>query len=202
MLDSFIRPLIDPALAKVARSALSVGLSANRVTLTGCLCGMIAFLFLAQQAYWGALSFVILSRFLDGLDGAMARQSTQGITDLGGFFDTVCDFMFYAGFPFFFAVGRPEEALPAAFLIFSFMGTASSFLAYAVIAAKRGINHERQGKKSFFYLGGLMEGTETIFVFVLICLLPEYFATLAVVFGLLCWLTVVGRVRQAIRDFV
>jgi len=92
-------------------------------------------------------------------------------------------------------------ALPAAFLIFSFMGTGSAFLAYAIFAAKHGINHDRQGKKSFFYVSGIAEGTESNVVLILICLIPGYFAWIAYIFGALCWLTTLGRVLQATQDF-
>lgn len=92
-------------------------------------------------------------------------------------------------------------ALPAAFLIFSFMGTASSFLAYAIIAAKRGKNHEKQGRKSFFYLKGITEGTETIALLFFICLFPGGFLWAAYIFGGLCWLTTLGRTMQAVKDF-
>ena len=201
MLDSHIRPLIDPPLNHMARRALDVGLTANHMTLAGFMCGVICFLFLAQQSYGAALAALLLGRLLDGLDGAMARQSQKGATDLGGFLDIVGDFVFYAGFPFFFAVGRPDAALPAAFLIFSFMGTASAFLAYGIVAAKRGLNHERNGKKSFFHLQGLVEGTETIIALTLICLLPANFTTIALMFGALCWITTVGRIRRGMSDF-
>lgn len=201
MLDAYFRKIIDPPLSRLAQRALVAGLSANRVTVAGCLCGMICFLFLAQQAYAGALLFLALSRLCDGLDGAMARSDGKGATDRGGFIDIVCDFVFYAGFPFFFAVGRPDVALTAAFLIFSFMGTGSAFLAYGVMAAKRGLNHERNGKKSFFHLQGLAEGSETIIAFVLICLLPSHFTAIAVIFGIMCWITAAGRIRQGWRDF-
>ncbi|HEY8190253.1 MAG TPA: CDP-alcohol phosphatidyltransferase family protein [Micavibrio sp.] len=201
MLDSHVRPLIEAPLARMATGARAVGLTANRVTLIGFLCGLICFLFLAQGEYGAALVFMLAGRLLDGVDGAVARQSAKGATDLGGFLDTVCDLIFYAGFPFFFAVGQPGAVMPAAFLVFSFMGTASSFLAYAVIAVKRGINHEEQGKKSYFYLGGLAEGTETMIAFTLICLLPGHFGMIASLFGALCWLTTAGRVMQGVRDF-
>ena len=82
-----------------------------------------------------------------------------------------------------FALARPENAVAATFLIFSFMGTGSSFLAYAILAAKRGYETSERGKKSFYYLGGLTEGTETIGLFVLMCLLSNWFVTLAFVFG-------------------
>src|SRR5262245_40879495 len=136
---------------------------------------------------------------MDGLDGAVARR--RGPTDLGGYLDIVLDFFFYAGVPFFFAVGRPEEALPAAFLAFSFVGTGGSFLAFAAIAAKRGLISQVRGRKSIYYLGGLTEGTETIALFLLICLVPAYFSWLAWGFGGLCWVTTASRVVAAVDAF-
>ena len=199
MLDSYLRPLIDPPLNVIARTLVKTGITANMLTAIGFSLSLCAFAALAFQAYAIAILFIVLSRLMDGLDGPVARQSQA--TDLGGYLDIVSDFIFYSGAVFFFAVGRPETALAAAFLIFSFMGTASSFLAYAIVAAKRGINHERQGKKSFFYAAGIAEGTESIFVLILICLIPSYFSWIACIFGGLCWMTTAGRARLAIRDF-
>ena len=199
MLDSTLRPLIDPPLNALARALFKRGISANMVTALGFAFALCAFAALGFFSYGIALIFILLSRLMDGLDGPLARQTEA--TDIGGFFDIVSDFIFYSGVVFFFAVGRPEVALASAFLIFSFMGTASSFLAYAIIASKRDINHERQGKKSFFYVSGIAEGTETILVLVLFCLLPDYFTVIAVIYGVLCWLTTYGRVRQAVHDF-
>ena len=91
----------------------------------------------------------------------MARRT--GPSDLGGFLDIVLDFLVYAGMVFAFAFADPAaNALAAAFLLFAFMGTGSSFLAFAVMAAKRGFATERRGRKSLYYLGGLTEGVETI----------------------------------------
>ena len=138
----------------------------------------------------------MLNRLCDGLDGAVARR--RGLTDLGGFLDIVLDFLIYAVVPFAFALADPAaNALAAAFLIFSFIGTGSSFLAYAIMAAKRGISTELRGRKSLYYLGGLTEGTETIAAFVLACLWPAWFPWIAVVFGLLCWLTTATRIAVA-----
>lgn len=189
MLDSYIRPMIDPPLNAAAVRLARTGVTANTLTAIGFGFSLCAFAALAFQAYGLAILFIALSRLMDGLDGPLARQSQE--TDLGGYFDIVSDFIFYSGVIFFFAVGRPDMALPAAFLIFSFMGTASSFLAYAIIAAKRGKNHEKQGRKSFFYLKGITEGTETIALLFFICLFP----------GGLCWLTTLGRTMQAVKDF-
>lgn len=210
MFDSKLRPYIDPPLNILAKKLVRMGISANALTAAGFLFAILTFISLSLQEYTLALGFIGLSRLMDGLDGPVARQSTyitaegvvkSGETDLGGFLDIVSDFIFYSGAVFFFVVGRPEDAIWAAFLIFTFMGTASSFLAYAIVAAKRGKNHDRQGKKSFYYLGGLAEGSETIMFLVLICLFPDLFNWLAVTYGLICLLTTLGRVKMAINDF-
>ena len=129
----------------------------------------------------------------------MARHAT--LTDFGGYLDIVCDFIVYAGVAFGFALARPENAVPAAFLILSFVGTGTSFLAFAILAAKRGRASEARGRKSLYYLGGLTEGTETIAALVAFCLFPGAFALLAYVFGALCWLTTATRVATAYRSF-
>ena len=199
MFDARIRRAIDPLLDQLGASLARVGLSANAVTVGGFLFGCGAWAALAFREYELALGLIAANRVADGLDGALARK--LGPTDLGGYLDIALDFFFYAGVPFFFAVGRPEFALPAAFLVFSFVGTGSSFLAFAAIAAKRGLSVEAYSKKAIFYLGGLTEGAETIAVFTLICLFPEQFEWFAWVFGGLCWLTTATRVATAVGSF-
>ncbi|TNE58886.1 MAG: CDP-alcohol phosphatidyltransferase family protein [Alphaproteobacteria bacterium] len=199
MLDRYVRPLIDPPLNGAARRLARTGMTANQVTGLGFALGLASFACLAFQAYGLAFLFIVLSRLADGLDGPLARVSHA--TDLGGFYDIVSDFVFYSGVVFFFAVGRPEVALPAAALIFAFVGTGASFLAYGIFAAKRGISDEVRGKKSFAYLGGITEGTESIGVLLALCLWPEAFALIAWTFSGLCWLTTMGRVIQARQAF-
>jgi phosphatidylglycerophosphate synthase len=199
MLDSRIRPFIDPPLSACARVVSSYGIHANIVTAAGFLIALLCFFTLSLQMYGLAILFIFLNRCLDGLDGAVAR--INGATDLGGYLDIVSDFIFYAGVVFFFALGRPDMALPAAFLIFSFVGTGTSFLAYAIIAAKCGKITEHQGKKSFYYLSGLTEGFETIVFLLMVCIFPAWFGWMAVFFGALCWVTTFGRVRAGIIHF-
>jgi phosphatidylglycerophosphate synthase len=196
MLDARLRRLIDPPLDRLCRPLAAHGLSANLATAGGFAVGLGAIAAITVQAYGLGLALLLLNRLLDGLDGALARR--RGVTDLGGFLDIVCDFIIYAGVPMAFALADPgANALPAAFLIFSFIGTATSFLAFAIMAAKRGITTELRGKKSLYYLGGLTEGTETILAFVLACLWPAWFPLIAWVFGGLCWLTTATRVAVA-----
>ena len=201
MLDEKLRPYINAPLNTVAIKLLKFGLKANTLTFIGFCIGLCAFFSLYIQNYTFALIFILISRLFDGLDGAVARHQEQGPTDKGAFYDIVSDFIFYSGVVFFFALGNPEHALVAAFLIFSFMGTASSFLAYGIIAAKRGVMHSKQGEKSFYYAAGLCEGTETIIFLISFCLFPGLFAPLAILFAILCWITTAGRVAMARRHF-
>lgn len=196
MFDARLRPLIDPPLAWAAGLVVRAGVGANAVTWVGFGCGIGAAVAVSLGALWTGLALLVANRVLDGLDGAVARR--LGPTDFGGYLDIVLDFLVYAAVPVGFAYLDPAaNALPAAVLVFSFMGTGSSFLAYAIVAAKRGLSTELRGKKSFYHLGGLTEGTETIVFFILCFLLPQHFAVLAYVFAALCWVTTATRIAAA-----
>ncbi|RED53601.1 CDP-alcohol phosphatidyltransferase family protein [Aestuariispira insulae] len=199
MFDAALRRLIDPPLNRAGLFFHRQGISANTITVAGFFVGMGALPALALGRPDIALICILLNRLMDGLDGAIARQA--GPTDIGGYLDIVLDFLFYGAVPFGFALMMPEFALSAAFLIFSFIGTGSSFLAYAIVAEKRKITTDIRGLKSFYYLGGLTEGGETIAFFILLCLLPQHFNILAWVFGSLCWITTVTRIWAATVAF-
>ncbi|MBO0334074.1 CDP-alcohol phosphatidyltransferase family protein [Sneathiella sp. CAU 1612] len=199
MFDAALRNIIDPPLNAMGTKIAAIGVSANTVTVVGFLLGMLSVPFIATEYYSVALILIVLNRVFDGLDGAVARHSL--LTNFGGYLDIVCDFIFYAAVVFGFALARPENALYAAFLIFSFMGTGSSFLTYAIMAEKYGISTDIQGRKSLYYLGGLAEGGETIAAMLLMCVFPDYFLIIALVFGAMCWITTVTRIYAAWLTF-
>lgn len=199
MLDAAMRRLIDRPLEAAARPVAAAGVPANAITLAGLALGLLAVPLIAWESHALALVAILASRFADGLDGAVARL--RGPTEFGGYLDIVCDFVFYAAVPFGFALARPENAVAAAFLMLAFVGTGSSFLAYAIVAAKRGLETARRGRKSFYHLGGLTEGTETIAAFAAFCLFPDSFPVLAWIFGALCCVTTLTRIAAAWRDF-
>ena len=199
MFDASFRPLIDPPLNGVAALIEKSGISANAVTVAGFVLGLGGAVAVAFGQFYIAAVLIVLNRVLDGLDGALARR--LGPTDFGGYLDIVLDFIFYSAVPFAFSVYDPANGLAAAFVIFSFIGTGASFLAYAIIAAKRGISTDIRGKKSFYHLGGLTEGAETILFLMLCCLLPAHFSILAFCFGALCWVTTAVRVLAAADSF-
>ncbi len=200
MLDGYMRRVIDSPLDRIGVTLAAVGASANWVTLAGLAVGFAAAVAIALgQPLWG-LVLVLISRLFDGLDGAVARATRK--TDFGGYLDIVADFAFYGAIPLAFAVWMPNQnALPAAFLIMSFYVNGASFLGYAVLAERHGHETRSRGVKSLFFSGGLLEGTETIAFFVLICVLPDLFAVLAWSFGALTLVTMIGRVISAWRVY-
>ena len=199
MFDARLRPLVDRILDPVGAFVARRGVTANQVSFAGFGLGIAAAIAVALGFEIAAVVLIIANRACDGLDGAVARST--GGTDLGAYLDITLDFLFYSAVPFAFAVADPANAMAAAFLIFSFVGTGSSFLAFAIIAQKRGISTEIRGKKGFFYLGGLTEGSETIIFLLIVAFRPDVFVPLAWAFGCLCWITTVTRVRNAIESF-
>ena len=195
MLDHRINSIIRPILNGLANK-MPPQISANTITLSGFALGVMVIPLLWLKLYSAAITLILINRFFDGLDGAVARKC--GPTNLGGYLDITCDFIFYSVVIMGFALADPENnGLVAAFLIFSFIGTGSSFLAFAVAAEKQGISSDSHGLKAFYYLGGLAEGAETIMFFIVICIYPEIFPVLGVVFGSICWIGVLGRFGSA-----
>jgi phosphatidylglycerophosphate synthase len=200
MLDRTATALIKPAVQGLALVLFRVGLTANQITVAGFSLGIFAAISIANGAYLVGAIAIFSSRLLDALDGAVARMTRA--TDQGGFLDIALDFLFYASIPLAFAVADPlNNALPAAVLLAAFIGTATSFLAFAAIAAKRGMSSLDYPDKSFYFLGGLTEATETLAVFAAMCLWPEHFAPLAYVFAALCAVTVATRLWWGWRAF-
>lgn len=199
MLDARLRPLIDPPLNRIGRVLARSGISANMLTFLGLALGLGGAVAIAFGHIWPGLFLIIANRLLDGLDGAVARATSPSA--LGGYFDIVADFAFYVSIPLGFGIMASSNTLPALVLVASFVLTGVSFLAFAVIAAQRGEETEAHGKTSFFYSTGLAEGTETIAVFIAMCLFPVWFGVLAYAYAALCVLTVFQRSFLAVVQF-
>ena len=193
MLDRVAIAMLRPGMERGARVLHRYGVGADSVTWTGFALGLIAALSIATTAYTLGLALMFASRTCDGLDGALARLTQP--TDRGAFLDIALDFLFYAAIPLAFAVADPgANALPAAVLLAAFVGTGSSFLAFAVLAERRGLASAQYPLKGFFYLGGLTEATETLACFVAMCLWPRHFALWAWGFAALCAVKLATRV--------
>ncbi len=193
MFDKRATALIQPLVQHIAVQLARLGLGANQISLIGFGIGLLAAILIANGHFMAGAGFILASRLCDGLDGAVARLTQP--TDAGGFLDITLDFLFYASIPLGFAFANPlQNALPAATLLAAFMGTSASFLAFAVLAAKRGLTNPAFPTKSFYFLGGLTEATETLVCFVAMCLWPRHFPELAYGFAALCAITIAMRI--------
>lgn len=200
MLDRALNDRLQRPLQAQARWLAGQGVRADHLTWAGFAVGLLAVPLIASGHPRWALLAMALNRLADGLDGTLARLTAP--TDRGAFLDITLDFLFYASIPLAFALANPAaNGLAAAVLLFAFMGTASSFLAFAVLAARRGLTSTAYPRKSFYYLGGLTEATETLTVFTLMCLVPTWFAPLALGFAALCALTTATRVVAGWQAF-
>ena len=200
MIDKEINRYTSSHLNRIANTLYERGVEPNWVTLLGLALDFLCFVALSYGLFYLGLILILINRFLDGLDGSLARLGTP--RKFGAFFDITSDFAFYALIPLGFAVFSPHEnALPTAFLLAAFYVNGSSFLAEAIIVEKYNIEID-QTDKGFFYSFGLIEGFETICFFLFICLFPNVYANAAYFFFTLTLLTHVIRVFKSFKRFL
>ena len=200
MLDGWARRRIDPALDALSGVLHAAGISANMVTLSAFAIGAGAAIAIAVGHLWIGLVLILVSRLCDGLDGAIAKRA--GRTDLGGYLDIVLDFAFYGMIPLAFVVLDPvANGVAGAVLLTAFYANGASFLAFALMAEKRGMSSNARGPKSLFFTTGLAEAAETLAVFLAFCLFPAWFPILAYAFAAVTAYTTLSRIILAYRLF-
>lgn len=184
-----------------AKFLVKCGISANMITLTGFAVGLLAINFLAMESFGWALICILVNRFCDILDGAVAKINRP--TDFGVFFDAALDHIFYAGVIFGFALANPEQnAVAAVFLMFGFASSACALLAYAVIAYQGRKDTKFALGESPFYLGGMAQGFETFITLAVLCIVPRLFMPLAIILGIFCLIKAVSVIISAYYTFV
>ncbi|WP_041544340.1 MULTISPECIES: CDP-alcohol phosphatidyltransferase family protein [Chelativorans] len=200
MIDGWGRRKLELPISMLAERLVKAGISSDTVTIAGFLLGLMAGAAIIAGWFLAAIILILLSRLADGLDGAVARLTNS--SDFGGYLDIVLDFAFYGVIPLAFVLHNPvDNGLAGAVLLFSFYVNGASFLAYAVIAEKRRLATTIRGEKSFFFTTGLAEAGETLIIFLLFCLFPDWFATLAYLFAALTLYTAISRIVLAAGVF-
>lgn len=178
-----------------------IGISANVVSWSGFVIGVFAINFIAMEMYGWALLAILLNRFCDGLDGAIARSTK--VTDFGVFLDAALDYIFYGGVIFAFALANPaQNGLAAACMLFGFAAAGCAMLAYSVIAYKNHSDQQLNLDHSPFYLGGLAQGSETLVALMVLCLFPGWFPVMAILFGVLSLVKAFSLIVAAYYNFV
>jgi len=192
MLDARARRILAGPLDSVARRLDRPGITPNGITVVGLVVGLAAAGAAGQAWWWIALVLWLGSRLLDGLDGPLARRRGTADGGAGGFLDIMADFAVYGAFVVGVGIGTGQSLLPFLVVLLAYYLNGSAFLAFSSIA-------ERTGKRiddgrSLSFLGGLAEGTETIVVHSLWCIVPAYASGIAWVWALVVLVSAIQRI--------
>ncbi len=182
-----MRSLLDRPLQQAAAGLDQSWITPNRISLLGLALGLGSAVGAGMQLWALALALWLTSRLCDGLDGPLARLRSHrsgmgpGGTEGGGFLDITADFLVYGSTVLGVAIGVTAGAasggydaswVPFALVLVTYYVNGTAFLAFSSIAERTG--HRLDDGRSFSFLGGLAEGTETIAVHSLWLLLPFY----------------------------
>jgi phosphatidylserine synthase len=172
VLDRHLRRVTTPTLDRIGGRLAELGLPAGAVTATGWFLGAGACAAAATATWPAALGLWLANRVVDGLDGPVARARQP--TARGGFFDIVSDFSIYGGFVAGVAIAVPSARLACVVLLFTYYLSGSALLALSsLLERQQRANPPGAGEsRSLHVTGGLAEGTETVIVYTLFCLLP------------------------------
>jgi phosphatidylglycerophosphate synthase len=195
MLDAPARRALAPALDRAGGVLAGWGVRPGWLTGVGWLVGVGACAAAALRLWPLALVLWFGNRLLDGLDGPVARVGAP--TERGGFLDVVADFSVYGGFVVGVAVGVPSARLACVVLLAAYYVSGTALLALSSLAERRSL--AGGDERSLRLGGGLAEGTETVVVYVLFCLLPGQAAGIAWGFAAAVGVTAVQRVVAGLR---
>ncbi len=198
VLDPIVRPLKDSFLRPLARR-LRV-LPPAVVTLLALVAGLGAAGFLAAGMFLSGLGLWFANRFLDGLDGVVARENGRQ-SDFGGYLDILADFVVYAAVPLGLVLGmgaRPEQWLALVVLLSSFYVNTASWMYLAALLEKRSAGAATRGESTSITMpDALVGGTETVVLFSLFILLPAYLVPLFWLMSALVGVSIVQRLVWA-----
>ncbi len=199
MIDELLRIPKEKIMEPLAKSLPDI--SPTAITVTACLVGVASGAAAAGQQNGLALGLWGLNRFLDGLDGTLARVRGQQ-SDLGGYLDIVLDMVVYAAIPLGLALGskEPGTILALAILFASFYINSATWMYLSALLEKRNLGAKARGELTTVTIpGGLMEGLETFIFYSLFLVFPQWLGILFAVMAGLVVITSVQRVAWAIR---
>lgn len=163
-------------------------------TCAACLFGISTIPFLSLGLSFWAFIMLIISGFLDTVDGSLARHLKIS-SPQGAALDIVCDRIAeFATILGLYFVEPNSRALSTIMMLGSILICITSFLIV-------GIFTEKNSEKSFFYSPGLIERAEAFIAFAIMILCPSVFTVSSYIFSFLVLLTAVMRMHQFFQSF-
>ena len=172
----------------------------NVVSVIAMVVGLASAAVVVNEQYMLGLLLWVVNRILDGLDGVIARVHHKQ-SDFGGYLDLMLDFIVYLAIPVAFVVATPVPIVTwgAIALLSAYVINLLSWSALSSLLEKRR-NGTSDRLTSLEMPTGLIEGAETILVYSLFFLLPEYVGLLFFVFAGLVLFTAGQRVVWAAKN--
>ena len=163
------------------------------LTSLACLSGISAFPMLVYDLSLCAFLLLIISGFLDTLDGSLARL--DGRTSVKGaaldiLSDRLVEFAIILGL---YCVEPGSRALPSLLMLGSVLICVTSFLVVGMFT-------KNNSEKSFHYSPGLIERAEAFIFFGMMILIPSTFPLLSYIFSLLVMTTASIRMVQFLKS--
>jgi phosphatidylglycerophosphate synthase len=201
MIDRELRKLKDQIYLPAASWSAQVCTPAQITVVAGGV-GMLAAVTAAQGSFLIGLVLWWLNRFLDGLDGAVARVSNRQ-SDFGGYLDMITDFVVYTAVVFGIALHNPtpDRLIALAFLIGTYYINSGAFLYLSSILERKNRGAKEHGELTSVTMPrGLIEGFESMVAYSIFFLLPDLLVPLFVIFGCGVLLTTGLHLRWAARN--
>ena len=192
MIENTLRPIYQHYLVGPIAKRLLYGISPQPVTYLAGVTGIVVMPLLAFHFLGLATFFLLLSGFLDTLDGTIARETDQ-VSTMGSILDIMSDrIVEFAVILGLFAIDPTSRATFSLLMLGSCYLCVTSFLVIGIFMPK-------SSAKGFYYSPGLIERTEAFIFFILMVWLPSYFQYLAMMFIVLVLLTSYLHIRKFIR---
>ena len=200
MFDNTMRQVKETAFRPFARWFRNV--PPVVLTLISLLFGLLAFGSLVYQLYWLAFAAWFFNRSFDALDGVVARmQGSQ--SDFGGYLDILVDFVVYAIIPIGLVLGQPSTVsfIALAVMLSVFYVNAASWMYLSAILEKRAAGAQAQGEQTSVTMpSGLIGGTETIILYSLFLVFPQWTIGLFALMSILVIVTIFQRLVWAAKN--
>ncbi len=188
MIEAKIRPLFQQLFINPIIYHLKNRVHPNTVTLIALAVGLVSAIFVAVDLRTLAIIFLLLSGYLDIMDGALAREQNTSSP-----FGTMLDILSDRSVESFIIIGlylrQPELGFIFLLMMMSMLICISSFLLV-------GIFTKNDGRKGFFYSSGLMERGESFFFFIVMIIWPSLCIPAGIIFVLLVFWTALYRLYE------
>jgi CDP-diacylglycerol--glycerol-3-phosphate 3-phosphatidyltransferase len=206
MIDKWLlKTKLSKLTEKIAKKLFFNKISANHLTLIALIIGVLSalFIFLSGVLIWRieliicAAILMVISFFIDALDGALARL--KGPTIFGGILDIFCDRTVEVFIIISIISTDPINLVwPGIFSLGAIVLCITMFL---LVGGTVKVDQLEETKKVIYYRHGLMERSETLLFLLAITILYPWRFLLLWIFAALVLITALMRVRDAYMLF-